>query len=482
MKRKARQYTAKPVAATPRAGIRIAYDALAGIQADAPFAFEPPKLMPGVVPSEGMAMDAGATSIYAYANSGVGMQGFLGYPLLSELAQITEYRNPVETTALECTRTWIKFSSDGDKDLTDKIAKLNAAMVKYRVREVFKMAMEHDGFFGRAQIYISIDKVADDMREMPLIMSNKTIRPGSLLGFTNVEPLWTAPYTYNSNNPLAPDFFKPQHWFVMGKKIHSTRMLTIVGREVPDLLKPAYNFGGVSLTQLLAPYVSAWLRTRDAVSDLLHNFSITGIKTNMADVLQGGGDQGITNRAKLFNKYRDNQAVMLLDKDTEDIMQINTPLSGLDLLQAQSQEHMAGPTHMPLVKLFGITPSGLNASAEGEIQVYYDYIHSMQESLIRTPLQKIIEVIQLSEFGEIDDAIKFEFLPLKELDGEALARVRKADADAGMAYVERGVISAEEERQRLASDPQSGYTNLDPDDLPEAPGGETQGDDGMGNG
>jgi Protein of unknown function (DUF1073) len=53
-------------------------------------------------------------------------------------------------------------------------------------------------------------------------------------------------------------------------------------------------------------------------------------------------------------------------------------LQDLDWLLAQSQEQISSVSRIPLVKWTGISPSGLNASSEGEIRVYYDLIHSEQ--------------------------------------------------------------------------------------------------------
>ncbi|WP_257962846.1 DUF1073 domain-containing protein [Neisseria sicca] len=50
--------------------------------------------------------------------------------------------------------------------------------------------------------------------------------------------------------------------------------------------------------------------------------------------------------------------------------------------------------------LLGITPSGLNASTEGEIAVYYDHIRAMQENLLRDPLDKLLKLVQLHLFGQ----------------------------------------------------------------------------------
>jgi len=76
-------------------------------------------------------------------------------------------------------------------------------------------------------------------------------------------------------------------------------------------------------------------------------------------------------------------------------------------------------------------------------------------------------VIQLDLFGEIDSNITFDYEPLYALyalyalDGEALARVRKSDADTAQVLIHGGVISASEERLRLVGDPNSGYQGLD---------------------
>jgi hypothetical protein len=61
-----------------------------------------------------------------------------------------------------------------------------------------------------------------------------------------------------------------------------------------------------------------------------------------------------------------------------------TPRWALSMLQAQAQEQMAAVSSIPLVKLLGIAPTGLNASSDGEIRVFYDYIHALQQSIFST--------------------------------------------------------------------------------------------------
>lgn len=432
------------------------------------YSLSPPELPSGVRPNNALAMDNSLVGNYG-ADFLLGT-GFIGYPYLSELAQISEYRSVTETTANEMTRQWIEIKSVGEDDNSEAIKKIEECYERLNVRDIFRKSIETDGFFGRGQIIVQM-KGHDDKMENPLLLTEKTIAKGCLKALVNIEPMWTTPAVYNANDPTRADFYKPKSWYVMGREIHASRIFTLISRPVPDMLKPAYNFGGVSMSQLMIPYVKRWLRTVDSISDLLHSFSLSGIKTDLSTVLAGGCDDAasIQLRAELYNRLRDNRGLMLLDKDGEEFFQFNTPLSGLDALLAQSQEQMAAPSHMPLVKLLGITPSGLNASTEGEIAVYYDYIKGMQENILRDPLDKLLKLVQLHLFGKVDDNITFDFAPLAQMSETDLSAIRKSDSDRDVAYINAGVVSAEEVRGRLASEPDSGYNGIDVEDVPEAP-------------
>ena len=440
----------------------------------ASYSLDFPALPDGVKPN-GIAMDSSPLGNFG-ADCFFGT-GFIGYPRLAELAQISEYRSVSETTANEMTRQWIEIKSVGEEDNSEAIKQIEECYERLNVRDVFRKAIETDGLFGRGQILVQI-KDHDGKLANPLLLTEKTIAKGSLKALVNIEPMWTTPAPYNAIDPTLPDFYKPKAWYVMAQEIHASRLFTLISRPVPDMLKPAYNFGGVSMTQLMMPYVERWLRTVDSVSDLLHSFSLSGIKTDMSAILSGSddGDTNIMLRAELYNRLRDNRGLMLLSKDEEEFFQFNTPLSGLDALLAQSQEQMAAPSHTPLVKLLGITPSGLNASTEGEIAVYYDHIRAMQENLLRDPLDKLLKLVQLHLFGKVNDNITFDFAPLQQMSETELSTIRKSDTDRDVAYIQAGVVSAEEVRGRLASEPDSGYNGIDVEDVPEIP------DDGFSDG
>lgn len=433
--------------------------------------FKRPEIMPGVIPEERksqiLAMDSTMAPVYAYVSEAYAGMGFIGYPYLAELAQRPEYRKMSAVIADEMTRKWIKLETKGEEDKQERLEAIEKAMRRYRLRSKFREAALQDGLFGHSQIYIDVKTpsgtqawASPEELQAILVRSPAKIKKGTLAGFKVIEPVWTTPYLYNSDNPMKADFYKPTSWFVLGRQVHSSRLLEFASREVPDLLKPTYNFGGMSMTQLAIPYVNNWLQTREAVARLIDGFSVPLFSTNMASVLSSEPGDDVFARVDLFNRMRKNRGAWAVDKETEDFRFENVPLSGLDALQNQSLEQLSVVSGIPLVKLLGITPSGLNATADGEIRVFYDDILSKQESLFRDPLQACLDVIQLSEFGEVDPDITFSFVPLWQLSEKELAEVRKLDADTDAVLVEVGAVSPQEVRSRVAADETNGYHSL----------------------
>lgn len=423
---------------------------------------KPPELPAGVVPAgvtaPVMSMDANP---YAFAADVYPGGGFPGFAYLSQLATRAEYRAFAATMSTELTREWIEFTSkqDDDTDTAEKIKAIEDEFKRLNVRGVIQKAAENDCYFGRAQIFLEIDG-AD--RKTPLILDPRTVKKGSLSRVVPVEAIWTTPAGYNALDPAAPDFYKPSSWFMLGQQVHASRLMTVVTRPLPDILKPAFNFAGMSLSQLAEPYVDNWLRTRQSVADLLNNFSTTALKTSMDQILQGDDDGAdLLNRADLFTATRSNKGLMILDMEREDLVQVNTPLSGLHELQAQSQEHMCSVSRMPAIVLTGISPSGLNASSDGEIRIFYDWIAAQQEAFWREPLETILKAVQLSLFGEIDPDIGLAFTPLYQMTPKEESEIRLSDSQADCAYIAAGVVDPSEVRERLARDPNSGYQSLD---------------------
>ena len=432
-------------------------------------------------------------SVQAQQSAFLEGQAFLGYPTLTLMAQRAEYATPLATITDDMTRKWIDLKAQAEDEGDDKQDKIDALTDKLEaldVRGAFKTAINASLEAGRGHIYLD---TGDTLNRKELMSdlgygarsAASAFKMGGkkLVGVRPVEAQWCSPQGYETTDPLSPDWYKPRTWHVMGKELHASRLLTLIPFPVGDLLKPAYFFGGRSLVQMAKPYVDNWLQTRQSVSDLIKAFTIFVLHTNLSNTLAGGMDESVDDRIALFNKHRNNGGAFVVDKDSEDFGNVSAPLGSIDHLQAQAQEHMAAVYRIPLVKFLGISPTGLNASSEGELRVYYDLIKSTQEFLLRAPLQIVLDLLQIELFGDVDDAITFDFFPLYELTEAEQSQMRAADADTDTKLIQQGVISAEESRKRIADDPNTPYVDLDPMKVPPPPQqpGEGETVDGAGN-
>lgn len=412
---------------------------------------------------ETMATDgaSGAPAAWGFGQglaTGPGL-AFLGFPFLAELQQITEYRTPAEALSTEMTRRWVRLTNLGkDAGKKVKIKEIEERIKELKLPELFRQAAMKTEWFGRGHLAINIKNQDDDItRQLPLT----EIKKGTLLGFACVEPYWMTPYSWNATHPSKPDFYKPQSWFELGKKTHASRYLSFIFREVPDLLKPAYDFAGISITQLMMPYVNRWLRTAKNVNDLINIFSIVTLHTDLAALL--AKPEEFMKRLQAFTMTRDNRGLMAVQKDKEDLKTNNIPLSSLDKLQAQAQEHLATPARMTLIDFFGITPAGLNASAEPEIKARNKYVAGMQTLGLSPNFKRALDFVQMDLYGAVDKEIGYEWVSLDEPTGKDLADIRKANTERDGMLVEKNIISTDEARDNLRNDPEGGYSNLEGD-------------------
>lgn len=424
-----------------------------------------------------MAMDANIKNVLSGIQdelSYMAMPKFLGYAMLSNISQEALIRAGVETIADEMTRKFVEFTyDDDDGNEAEKKEKLIMEMesqaAKYKLKETFNDALIKDGNFGGCLIYIDVGDLDDEEAAEPLVLKKETFKKGSFRGFRVIEPINIYPGSYNTSDPTSEDYFKPEYWYILGRRYHASRFIYIASNEAPLLLKPAYNFFGIPRAQLALDYVAQFVANRESAQELLNKFSLTCWKTNMGQELQGKSLGDLTNRAKLFNKMKHNSGVMLLDKETEDMVQINTPLGGVREIVEMSLNLLTAVWRIPKIKYLGEGEGGLNASSVEQMRSFYDFILSQKEKVLTQPMEIVLKIFQLNLGYDINEALGFKFPSLVEMDESERANLNKLQADRDNIYLAAGVISQEEVRQRLSMDKNSGYSMIDIDDVPEMP-------------
>lgn len=419
-----------------------------------------------------MAMDTCIRNVLSQINASnqfVGFPAFVGYALLSSVSQEALIRAGVEAVADDMTRKPVElfYDEDGNEDGEKLINDLNADLLKFKVKEVMNKAKLKDGFFGGCLVYIDVGNLSDEQKMKPLLLDKRTFKAGSLRGFKIIEPVNICAGDYNTTDPMDEHFFNPEWWYILGKRYHASRFLYIAGNDVDMLLKPAYNFFGISEAQLALDYVAHFVANREAAQELLNKFSLTCIGTNLSQALtQDGSWSDIVARIKAFNKFKTNNGTFVFDKETEELMQLNTPLSGVKDIVEMSLTLLTAIWRIPKLVYIGEGEGGLNASSQEQLRTYYSYIHSLQEKIFTKPYDTIIKLLQLNRGLEPDEKLMFKFQSLWDMDEKERADLNKVLAERDIAYINSGVLSQEEARRRLSLDRYSGYSDIDVDDLP----------------
>lgn len=404
---------------------------------------------------------------------------FVGYGVLQQVAQNGMIRNCIKTVADDVTRQWITVKG-GEDTAPEKIEQLQRAQEKYGLRDLFNRAVAKVGFMGGAFIFIRTEGDAGQEPDLslPLRLNSKCaeLEKGDGLQFVVVDPVSVSPAEYNTIDPLRADYYKPQKWFVLGRPVHASRLLTLYANEPPLLLKPAYNFLGIPQAQILWDYVLHWNECRVAAQELVKKLSLLIYYTNAQDRMADmNGVQELDTVMEMLQHYRDNNSVFLANRETDQVDNVQTTVAGVSDVVRQAQEMIAAINRTPAVKLFGISPSGFNATGESDIRNYNDHIRSQQE-LYRPALMECLKAIQLVLWGEVDPAITFEWNEL-DLDNESSqAMTFNTRAMALATLKDRNAISADEMRQALRLE-KSAHLDFLSGDAPEEEDADLETDD-----
>ncbi|HGL4259619.1 TPA: phage portal protein, partial [Burkholderia dolosa] len=108
----------------------------------------------------------------------------------------------------------------------------------------------------------------------------------------------------------------------------------------------------------------------------------------------------------------------------------------------QFAQQLAGALQIPLVRLLGQSPAGLNATGESDLRTYYDNIKQQQERRLRRALNQLFEVMFRSVLGaKPPEGFSYEFRALWQMTDEQKATTANTVADAVTKAVDAGLMT-----------------------------------------
>ena len=373
----------------------------------------------------------------------------LPYQQLAMLASADDIiNNAIETITREIFTQW------GIIDIQSKNDEIDVIEIQDWLESRFKDLNLQDNLaklarlslvYGGALLFFNYDGMQD--LEKPLILEKET-NANKLKSLNIIEAWQVAPNEVNLNNPLKNDYMKPSKWYISGAGIiDNSRLYPLVFFEAPNIIKPMFNFLGISLTQFMQNKVKSAESIRQSLADIFLRFRTNIIRTPS---LLSMDKETLKQRVELINMGINNFSTLLLS-DTENFEQSITPISGLDKIYAQALETIASSARIPINKLFGQTPTGLNNSGLYDIANFYDTIKGYQINTIKPLIDKILKMLlnEKIEYREVEAS--FIFNPLEKLNDLELAQVKNTEADFYTKLIQAGIITQDEALQELQS-------------------------------
>lgn len=398
--------------------------------------------------------------------------GRVDYRYLSRLCRDGLIKAGVETTADAMTSEWITVKSTGSSDAEKeaagrKVTEIEQWLTDNNIQKIFNEAARNIGYFGGCLVFI--DTGLGDNRpalEAPMVSGSKDF----IKGFKVIEPCFATADGFDMANPLREDFFRNQFWLLQGSvKVHHSHFLYFSSGDTPALMRPQYNFFGVPIAEVALPFVANFTDAREASARLLLKLSRLIFKTDLSGVLTTGGDtQALDQRMKFAVDHWSNDDVLIIDNMNEDFINVQTNIAGVTDVVRQTLEQVAAIFRMTVVKLLGITPSGLNATGEIDERNWQEHVGSMQERQLNDPLERLLDLVQVHLYGASDKTISFEWNPLGEVDARTEAETSAINTQTIGTAIAEGVVSKGEGRLSLQKTVPM-FANIDPDEIPETP-------------
>ena len=110
---------------------------------------------------------------------------------------------------------------------------------------------------------------------------------------------------------------------------------------------------------------------------------------------------------------------------------------------------LSGASRIPVTKLFGRSPAGMNATGESDLRNYYDYVDTLRENVLRPILERILPVLCMSAWGAVPEDLDIIFPPLWMPTPRELAEIAEKKALAIRDVFQAGLLAADTAQREL---------------------------------
>ena len=378
----------------------------------------------------------------------------------------------VDVVAEDMTRAGINIKGDMPPD---DLEKLNKAFESLRLWDEICNTIKWGRLYGGCIAVMLIDG-----QQISTPLNVDTISKGQFKGMLVLDRWLVQPTLQELVTEYGPDFGMPKYYTVVAdsfglsnQKIHHSRVIRIDGVDLPYWQRVAENLWGQSVIERLFDRLTAFDSTTAGTAQLVYKAHLRTYKVkDLRNIIATGGKafEGLVKQIEHIRLWQSNEGLTLMD--AEDAFEAHQyGFSGLSDVLLQFGQQLSGALQIPLVRLFGQSPAGLNSSGDSDLRTYYDNIAQQQERRLRSPLTTLLRVLSYSVLGKpLAENTSFDFTPLWQLGAPEKATYASTVTTSVLAAEEAGIVSRKTALKELrqSSEVTGIWTNITDEDIEEA--------------
>lgn len=350
----------------------------------------------------------------------------------------------VNTVADDMTRKWIHLLFD-DEDETKAAANqfaIEEAAKRFQIQAKVNEAIRWARLYGGAVILLGMDdikKPKDWERPYDHERAKK-----KCLRYMRVLDRWRLSAGQDFTKDISDENYnKPETYTLADSslRVHHSRVIRFDGQKLPWFAWTANAMWDDSELQHVLDSLTNCDLSTQAVATMLFESNVDVIKSPMiTDLLSTkDGESKVLKRFQVAAMMKSFNRTLLLD-GTEEYEKKSNSFANLHDIIERFAIDVCGAAEIPMMRLFGQSAPGLNATGESDLANYYDKIHADQEAKIRPNLEYLYHILCCSEFGAVPKNFRFEFNALWQLPEKDRAAMESSLADRDKKYVDMGAI------------------------------------------
>jgi len=381
-------------------------------------------------------------------------------------------RKIIDCVAEDMCKNWITIKTQMEPDDIKRFDRLQRTT---RVQKDILQCIKWSRLYGGAGAVIIIEG-HEDMLDQPLDYS--TIMPQSFKGLIPCDR-WTGltPGANRINDITSPDFGLPEtyHWVAddISIEVHHSRVLRFTGRDLPQIERYAEQQWGISEIELIFDELKKRDNTSYNIAQLVFLANLRVLKmADLGELLAVGDEEAqkeLWDTVQAQNTLMSNSGMYIMNKD-DDFQTHQYSFAGLNDIYESFMLDIAGAAEMPVTKIFGRAPQGMNATGDGDKDNYYNTIEQKQSAQLEPALDKLLPIMYVSEFGSVPDDLDYECNPIETPSEDKVAEIIGKKTTAINELFVSGLISQKTglKELRQLGDTTGMFTNITDEDIDNA--------------